>query len=89
MIRAEVRGSEPIGSHQKYLLSSSARNSGGQPYVGDFSMISTYHDPQNQTSQGTETIGEWKSHHRLDARQRGDEVAEPGAADLEIAVLVE
>src|ERR1700733_4912168 len=29
------------------------------------------------------------SHHRLDAGQRGDEVAERRAADFEIAVLVE
>ena len=29
------------------------------------------------------------SHHRLDARQRGDQIAELGAADFEIAVLVE
>src|SRR4051812_40172929 len=28
-------------------------------------------------------------HHRLDARQRGDQVAEFGAADLEVAVLIE
>src|ERR1700738_672366 len=28
-------------------------------------------------------------HHRLDARQCGNEVAEPGAADFKIAVLVE
>jgi hypothetical protein len=30
-----------------------------------------------------------RSHHRLDAGQRGDEVAEFGAADFEIAILVE
>src|SRR6185312_15619062 len=31
----------------------------------------------------------WNSHHRLHAGQRIDEVAEGGAADFEVAVLIE
>jgi hypothetical protein len=74
-IRAGDRGSEPTGSHQKYLLSSSARNSSGKPCLGDFSMSWICHALQNQASRTakcgvsrpTAAVG---NHHRLDTQTR-------------------